>query len=53
MNLNKYKLDFKEHPHRTPERISKQNVIISFNHDAVEQEIRSKDQAILEIFHEK
>ena len=34
MNLNKYKLDFKEQPQRTPKRLSKQNVLISFNHDA-------------------
>ena len=54
MNLNKYKVDFKEHPQRTSKRICKQNVLISFNYDdTVEQEIRSKDQAILEIFHEK
>ena len=34
MNLNKYKFDFKEHPLRIPKPISKQNVLISFNHDA-------------------
>ena len=34
MNLNKYKLDFKEYPQRTPNRLSKQNVLICFNHDA-------------------
>ena len=34
MNLNKYKLDFKEHPQKTLKRLSTQNVLISFNHDA-------------------
>ena len=33
MNLNKYKLDFKEHPQKTSKCISKQNVLISFNHN--------------------
>ena len=34
MNLNEYKLDFKDHSQRTPKRISKQSVLISLNHYA-------------------